>query len=52
LREGAISGEQAERALEAIERNAKSQNQLVSDLFDVSRIITGKTRIDEGAGKP
>ena len=48
LREGRISGEQAERALESIERNAKSQTQLVNDLLDVSRIITGKMRLDVG----
>jgi PAS domain S-box-containing protein len=46
LRGGAINGEQAERALETIERNAKSQNQLINDLLDVSRIITGKMRLD------
>jgi PAS domain S-box-containing protein len=48
LREGKISGERAERALESIECNAKSQTQLVNDLLDVSRIITGKTRLDFG----
>ncbi|HEY9808480.1 MAG TPA: PAS domain S-box protein [Halomicronema sp.] len=31
-----------EKGLEAIERNAKSQAQLIEDLLDVSRIITGK----------
>jgi signal transduction histidine kinase len=34
------------RALETIERNARSQAKLVEDLLDVSRIITGKLRID------
>jgi signal transduction histidine kinase/ActR/RegA family two-component response regulator len=33
-------------ALEIIERNARSQQQLVEDLLDVSRIITGKLRLD------
>jgi signal transduction histidine kinase/CheY-like chemotaxis protein len=33
-------------ALEVIERNARSQNQLIEDLLDVSRIITGKLRLD------
>jgi CheY-like chemotaxis protein/two-component sensor histidine kinase len=37
------------RALEAIERNARSQAQLVEDLLDVSRIITGKLRLDARA---
>jgi PAS domain S-box-containing protein len=36
----------AEGALESIERNAKAQAQLINDLLDVSRIITGKLRLD------
>jgi CheY-like chemotaxis protein len=35
-----------ERAVETIYRNAKSQSQLVADLLDVSRIISGKLRLD------
>jgi PAS domain S-box-containing protein len=34
------------RAIETIERNARSQNQLINDLLDVSRIITGKLRLN------
>lgn len=34
------------RALQTIERNAKSQAQLVEDLLDVSRIIQGKLRLN------
>ena len=34
------------QALEAIERNAQNQKRLIEDLFDVSRIITGKLRLD------
>lgn len=34
------------RAIESIERNAKSQAQLIEDLLDVSRIISGKMRLD------
>jgi signal transduction histidine kinase/ActR/RegA family two-component response regulator len=34
------------RALETIERNARAQQQLIEDLLDVSRIITGKLRLD------
>src|SRR5581483_10964035 len=33
------------RGLETIERNARAQAQLVDDLLDVSRIITGKLRL-------
>ncbi|HEY0097411.1 MAG TPA: ATP-binding protein [Pyrinomonadaceae bacterium] len=35
-----------ERALETIERNARSQKQLIDDLLDASRIITGKLRLE------
>ncbi|MBI4474163.1 MAG: response regulator [Acidobacteria bacterium] len=34
------------RAFEAIDRNAKSQAQLIEDMLDVSRIITGRLRLD------
>ncbi|HVG28703.1 MAG TPA: response regulator [Pyrinomonadaceae bacterium] len=46
LRTSRFEGEQLTRALETIERNARSQSQLIDDLLDVSRIITGKLRID------
>ena len=36
----------AKHALETVERNAKAQAQLIEDLLDVSRIITGKLRLD------
>ncbi|HEY9812998.1 MAG TPA: response regulator, partial [Candidatus Sericytochromatia bacterium] len=34
------------RALETIERNANVQSQLIEDILDVSRIITGKHRLN------
>jgi PAS domain S-box-containing protein len=46
LRAGQLDDENASRALETIERNARSQAQLIDDLLDVSRIITGKLRLD------
>jgi signal transduction histidine kinase/ActR/RegA family two-component response regulator len=47
LRTGQIQGtEPMSRALEVIERNANVQVQLVDDLLDVSRVITGKMRLD------
>jgi PAS domain S-box-containing protein len=46
LRLGKLAPGNAERAVETIYRNAKSQAQLVSDLLDVSRIISGKLRLD------
>lgn len=45
LGSGMFNEEQAARAIESIERNAKVQAQLVEDLLDVSRIITGKLRL-------
>ena len=33
------------RGLETIERNAKSQARLIEDLLDMSRIVSGKTRL-------
>ena len=35
-----------QRALEVIERNAKHQAKLIDDLLDVSRIISGKLRLE------
>lgn len=46
LRAGKLDEAAASRALETIERNARSQAQLIADLLDVSRIITGKLRLD------
>jgi signal transduction histidine kinase/CheY-like chemotaxis protein len=46
LRAGRLDAAQSERALDTIVRSAKSQNQLIDDLLDVSRIITGKMRLD------
>jgi PAS domain S-box-containing protein len=34
------------KAIETIHRNAKAQHQLISDLLDVSRIISGKLRLN------
>jgi PAS domain S-box-containing protein len=46
LRSGQIDGDSITNALETIERNARAQSQLIDDLLDVSRIITGKLRLD------
>ncbi len=46
LRTGQFNDESARRAFETVERNARAQAQLIDDLLDVSRIITGKLRID------
>jgi signal transduction histidine kinase/CheY-like chemotaxis protein len=46
LRRSSLDDAELKRAIEIIERNAKSQSQLIEDLLDVSRIITGKLRLD------
>lgn len=46
LRSGKLDKETEGRALEAIERNAQTQAELIGDLMDVSRIVTGKLRLD------
>jgi signal transduction histidine kinase/CheY-like chemotaxis protein len=43
---GRLSAAQQERGLDVIARNARTQAQLIDDLLDVSRIITGKLRVD------
>jgi len=46
LRAGSLAPDKRERAVETIERNARSQAQLIEDLLDVSRILAGKLRLD------
>ena len=46
LRSGRLAGEQAQAALEVIERNTRLQAQLINDLLDVSRIVAGKLQLD------
>ncbi len=46
MRSGTLDVPQLDRAVDTIERNARAQSQLIDDLLDVSRIITGKLRIE------
>lgn len=46
LRNRRLSQEKMGLALETIERNSRLQFQLIEDLLDVSRIITGKLRLN------
>ena len=46
LRMNKLREPQFVHALETIERNARSQSQLIDDLLDVSRIVTGKLQIE------
>jgi signal transduction histidine kinase/ActR/RegA family two-component response regulator len=45
LRDGKLDKATVARAIETIERNARSQAQLVEDILDVSRVVTGKLRL-------
>ncbi|HUR98580.1 MAG TPA: ATP-binding protein, partial [Pyrinomonadaceae bacterium] len=45
LRTG-MSEEASQRAIETVERNARAQAQLIDDLLDISRIISGKLRLN------
>lgn len=46
LRSRQLEETQIHKALETIERNAKTQTQLIEDLLDISRIVRGKLRLD------
>ena len=47
LRPDASKGpEQQKRAIEVIDRNARAQVKLIDDLLDLSRVMTGKLRLD------
>ncbi|HEU0179863.1 MAG TPA: CHASE3 domain-containing protein [Blastocatellia bacterium] len=46
LRKGKFDQAETERAVEIIERSAKSQSQLIEDLLDISRVITGKLTLN------
>jgi PAS domain S-box-containing protein len=52
LRTGQFDQKSVAGAYETIERNARTQAQLIDDLLDVSRIITGKLRLDVRAVAP
>lgn len=46
LRAGDVDEATHERALETIDRNVRAQLQIIDDLLDVSRIISGKLRFE------
>ena len=52
LRAGQIQPDGVPKALETIERNARAQAQLIDDLLDVSRIMSGKLRMDVRPADP
>jgi len=45
LRAARVEPATQERALESIERNARAQARLIEDLLEISRIVTGKLRL-------
>ncbi|HKX28651.1 MAG TPA: HAMP domain-containing sensor histidine kinase [Blastocatellia bacterium] len=46
LRTGKMGAAEVSQALEIVERHARSQNQILNDLLDISGIITGNLRLD------
>jgi PAS domain S-box-containing protein len=48
LGSGELDPARTQRAVETIERNARAQSQLVADLLDISRVVTGKMQLDVG----
>jgi CheY-like chemotaxis protein len=46
LRTGMIAPEKKDKAVDTIERNATSLTQIVEDVLDVSRIVSGKIRLN------
>jgi PAS domain S-box-containing protein len=46
VRAGRRDAATLERALETIERNARVQAELIGDILDVARIVTGRVRLD------
>jgi PAS domain S-box-containing protein len=48
LRRGRLDAETVAQGLAVIERNARVQTQLIADLLDVNRIVSGKIRLEPG----
>jgi PAS domain S-box-containing protein len=48
LRTGGLTKETEQRAVDTIERNGRALAQLVADLLDVSRVVSGNLHVDEG----
>lgn len=45
LRSGKLDADGTDHALEVVERNALTQKQIIEDILDVSRVITGKLQL-------
>jgi signal transduction histidine kinase len=46
LRQGKLTPDRRGQALDIIERSGRAQSKLIDDLLDVSRIVTGRMRLD------
>jgi PAS domain S-box-containing protein len=49
LKSGTVSGERRERAIDGIYNNALRQSQLIDEVLDLSRIVSGKLRLQPTA---
>jgi PAS domain S-box-containing protein len=52
LRTNRLSSDECARALETVERSAQQHSRVINDLLDVSRMITGKQRLNLAPVKP
>jgi PAS domain S-box-containing protein len=52
LRKGKLSAQAERRAFETVERSARAQNRIISDLLDVSRIINGQLHLNVRSVQP
>ena len=52
LQSGSLTPDRREQAIDVIGRNARLQAQLIEDILDVSRIITGKLDMERAAVSP
>jgi PAS domain S-box-containing protein len=46
LRSGKINADDLEEGLSAIDRNSEAQTQIIEDLLDISRVVSGNLRLD------
>jgi PAS domain S-box-containing protein len=52
LGEGTLTPAEAQKGIEVIDRNARLQSRLISDILDISRIVSGKMRLEVQAVDP
>ncbi|HEY7513782.1 MAG TPA: ATP-binding protein, partial [Vicinamibacteria bacterium] len=52
LGEGTLTPAEVQKGIEVIDRNARLQSRLISDILDISRIVSGKMRLEVQAVDP